>query len=348
MEDMCPCCLRQEASPGLFEKMPESEKPVLLQGREQEIDDSGEVLESAGRFFLLAKMPLPFHRESTPIVPEVWVEVSEQAAGKIRDVLLGERRSYSGAAQLATDLPGFPGTAGSPCRLRFRKEGEVIDCTDTRISTIPADLDHQEMAALYRILWGNDNPVPAARHALRKEVRQALHNHVSQRSYTRQVEPPPQLAGIDPGEVLVFPPLDTGKPARLYTVGCSDVEDGRGGVYEIATFLQNPSDELVRCFGEFVYLSRMNPAAPLPGQVVPERNPIPDSDGRMIAWILLYPWDFGFVSGSVNYICAIPLLDREVAFAAIHGSERLAEELRASSEDLTALRRGSCVPEVFD
>lgn len=326
--------------------MPEA----LLQSEEENQDHLLASFDGAqmiwGRFFLRAELPLPLRREDTPIVLEVWIEVLEDAASGICAVLEGERRSFSGRAHLASDVPGFPGSSGSVCRIRFRGEAiKIIDCGDERISSLRADLDHEEMAALYRCIWGNSDDLAAVRWDLRQAVASDLQDRLGGRCQTKLVEPPSRIAGIDPGEVLVSPPLDTGRPAFLSTVGCSDVADSSGRHYEITTRLQNPSDDLVRCFGEFVYLARMNPHAILPGQIVPERKPIPDSNGKMSAWLLIEteeapPWEATKADrGLVEYLQAFPLMPVEVSFASAFGVEKLQEVLHMSGEDLTSLKR---------
>ena len=298
-----------------------------------------------GRFFLQAELPLPLRREDTPVVLDVWIEVLEDAARGMRAVAEGERRSFSGRAILASDVPGFPGSAGSVCRIRFRGGSlRIIDCGDSRIASLPSDMEHEAMAALYRLVWGNPEPLRPVRWDLREAVEADLQKRLGGRCQTKLVSPPPRIAGMDPGEVLVSPPLDTGRPAFLSTVGCSDVADSGGRHYEITTRLQNPSDDLVRCFGEFVYLARMNPHALLPGQIVPERKPIPDSNGKMAAWVLLAaeggPWEPTKTErGYVEYLQALPLMPVEVSFAGAFGVEKLEEVLQNSGEDLTSLKR---------
>ena len=138
------------------------------------------------------------------------------------------------------------------------------------------------------------------------------------------------------------PPLDTGRPAFLGTLGCSDREDDDGTSYEIIALLQNPSEDVVLCFSEFAYLSRMNPNNSLLGQVVPEGKPIPDSKEQMAAWLLV-PWEEIEARGEVRYLRAVPIQSVEMSFASAFGTESLWDVLRSSGEDLTSLLRRPAV-----
>jgi hypothetical protein len=359
-EELCPCC-QQPATPGLFEHRPVVATPLAIErlsdiaGEPVGVEDEP-FLTAYGRWFVPCEVFLPLGSKS-PVQIRVWLEISESDVRNIRAVIRGERRSFSSAAPSGCDFPGFPGAAGSLCRYRIRSGQEIPEmtsCSDSRISEIPDVLDHQGYAALYRRIWGNEDPLPEVNYLARHQVRSDWQEWLERRTYSRLVAPPPRLAGMEPAEVLVAPPVDTNEPALLVTVGCSDVPGDNNRYYEMSCQIRNPSEDFIRCFGEFSYISRMNPSRIGPGAVVPERTSIPDTDEEMVAWLLAWPWwepsspETRVLGDSISYLTAIPLYSVEAAYAAFRGTEELLRAFIDQDPDLASLDRQPVVSEAFD
>jgi hypothetical protein len=349
----CPCCGKDEEN--IFLHQPYALQPLALQWSREESEivvrqeESGIVF--LGRYFLQADIPLPLKRKDSPIVPRVWIEVSEEVFYSLKEVYSGAKRRMSAGGVLACDIPGFPGTVGSPLRFRLlspTSEIEIISLADSRIEAIGDDLSHNEMVSLYRKTWGNTGYVPRVSLQRRSEVSKAWEEYLGTSLFSRETETPPQLAGLPPGEVLLAPPLDTNRKAVFCTVGCSDVRQSNGRRVEIASWIRNPPDDFIRCFGEFAYLSHLNPQIIAPGAVIPEQNPIPGSQGQMFGWILVIPWwveeDSFFVDDQeVSILAAIPLLASEIRFAAMIGVDNLLSELENTDVDIYSLLRDAAV-----
>lgn len=351
----CPCC-GQDKPLGLFDLRPQINLPLPVEVAAQSGADERDVLRHrdvvgfADRWFLNCEASLPLGRLDSPIKVGLWIELSPQQLQAVQAVRRGERRQASGRAHLACELPGFAGSIGALCRYRIRAGDElaqIVDISDRRLALIPEDAGHETMAALYRRLFGNTEPLADAQ-ALRRALAEAsLRQQVGRAVYDSEITPPPQLAGVEPAKLLVSPPLDTGEAAFMATVGCADwAPDGHEPV-EIAAWLRNPSNQLIECFSEFAYLSRMNSRPITSNYVVRERRPIPGTDDSFVAWMLVDPWwlsaDEGVVrlDGGVRLLAAVPLYPSEVEYAKVFGTEDLASELMMTSEDLTDLNRES-------
>jgi hypothetical protein len=359
-QERCPCCERP-AVPGLYEHRPVVATPLAVErlsdiaGHPVGVEDDP-FLTVHGRWFVPCKVTLPLASNS-PVEIRVWLEITEDEVARIKAVIRGERRSFSGLAPAASDFPGFPGLAGAGCRYRIRSGQEIpemVSCTDRRVADIPEELDHDGYSALYRRIWGNEDPLPEINFLARHQVRSDWSDWLGRKSYSRLVAPPPRLAGIDPAEVLVAPPVDTNEPALLVTVGCCDVPGADNRLYEMICTIRNPSEEFITCFGEFSYISRMNPDRIGPGAVVPERSSVPDSDEEMVAWLLTWPWweeeppETEVLGERINYLVAIPLYSVEAAYATFRGVDELIRAFITQDPDLASLERGPVVTEMFD
>jgi hypothetical protein len=313
----------------------------------------GPFLTLFGRHFIPVQMPLPLGWTDSPIQLRLWIEIVESDVQGIRSVLTGERRSFSSSGTMACDVPGFPGSIGSPCRYRYRghgQEAQITFCADRRIDDLDEDPGHAGMAALYRRIWGNDTPVKDFDPDLQQAMVEGWGHWLGRQAYARDVGPPPQMAGMNPGKVIVAPPLDTDQPAILATIGCSDLPGAGNRHYELTCAVRNPSDDFISCFGEFAYLTRMNRTPIGPSAIVPERRGIPDSDD-MVAWLLADPWwdepaPENVLDGKqIEHLIAVPIYATEMAFAAMYGPEALMRAFRDIDPDLASLNREPVVVE---
>lgn len=347
--ESCPCC-GGPARPGLFERRPFVEEPLAVEWMRESgallpVDD-GPFIAVAGRYFIPVQLPLPIGQLYSPIRLRLWVEISESDIAGIRLVLLGERRSYSSTATMACDIPGFPGSVGSPCRFRLRGDGQeavLTSLADERISAIPEQLDHDGYAALYRLVWGNAKTIRDFNPEGQEALASSWSKWLGRQTYAREIGPPPQMAGMNPGKVVVAPPIDTNEPAVLATLGCSDLVGAGDRHYELLCSIQNPSEEFIRCFGEFAYLTRMNTALIGPSAIIPEKGGIPDAE-EMVAWLLAEPWwgEVGpdSVAGKeIDHLVAVPIYAAELTFAAIYGPEALTRVFQDIDPDLSSLQR---------
>jgi hypothetical protein len=352
----CPCCGKRKPL-GLFDVLPALQAPLAVQqalesGVERsEIKEREGLLSFAGRWFLCCDMRLPLGRFDSPLGMRVWIELSAEQIEAVQSVRAGERRQASGQAQLACELPGFAGSIGAPCRFRLRsgeREARLITVSDKRLLSIPDDADHEQLAALYRRIWGNERSLVAADPELRAAVEQRWRDLIARAAYTSAVVPPPSLAGTEPPELLVSPPLDTGSPAFMGTIGVAEAAVGAARRVEIAAWINNPSEAVVRCFGEFSYLSRTHNWSDYEDELMHERTAIPDTDGAFTAWLITSPWwieakRLHVEEHNVTLLAAIPLHAQEVNYAAFFGVDRLRQELELSDEDLSDLNRGPVI-----
>jgi len=358
-EQLCPCCGHRLLPPGLFSANPDLPTPLPLQHM-LDADELGtslledEVLFSCGRFFARAELPLPLTRLDTPIRVKGWVEIDKDIFDELVDISEGQLNHLRAAATLACDIPGFPGSLGAKVmieRIYGVSATMIISCADGRIGSIPGDLGHDDMAALYRCIWGNEDEVAEADPELRKRVGYALQEFIDRPTYRKKMTPPAGLAGIEATDVIIAPPLDTGEEAILATVGCSDTAVATGSPVELIAWVRNPSDGFIRSFADFGYLSRLNDNPIRTGMIVPENPSIPDTDDRMAGWLLWSSDRLKKVVGikdtegrTVQLLEAIPLYEIEMVFAQAFGSDTLMRHLEESETDLSDLTRKIGIP----
>jgi len=356
----CPCC-GKPLPLGLFSKHYEAGFPWAAERIEQdgelsaEISDAladGGLVEIAGRFFVRAEMPLPVSLPESPVRARVWVEIPADNAALL--LVTGPQGVASaGEGHLASELPGFPGLIGSPCAWELpagANELVIRWCADERIDQLPEHPDHDQLAGIYRMLWGNPGPVVPDDPELRAAVISHWHETLERPLYRKPIEPPPMLSGYRAPELAVGPPLDTGGDAVLATIGCSEQPGPAGERVEIVGWADDPSEEFIRSFSEFCFISRLSDEPLGHGRVVPERRVIPGTEG-MHGWLLVDPPLLGeerhervgevipSPSGEVKVLAAIPLHPAEMALAAGMGPKALFDLFERTGHDPLDLAR---------
>lgn len=307
------------------------------------------ILEAAGRAFCRAELPLPMSLRESPVRALVWIELDDAKSAELI-VRTSQGQIATGSARLACDLPGFRGLIGAACRWQSDPATglpRITSSDDQRLASLPVDPSHDDLVAIYRLLWGNPHPVAGSDAELRAAVIQHWHRIIDQPLFRKPVEPPPQLAGFDAPEIAIAPPLDTGGEAVLATIGCAEQPGPKGERAELMLWAEDPSEEFTDSFSEFCFLSRMSDSPVAPGKIVPELRGIPGT-AEMKGWLLVSPWwfenqaDAGIATprGTVSVLCPIPLHEIEIAFAQGVGVDRLIELLRERDTRITDLKRG--------
>jgi hypothetical protein len=360
----CPCCYNEDLPLGLFSRQVIADEPIVftIMANHDEDDDiiflTPYLAKSFERYFLKVVCPLPLGRINSPIIPQIWLEINLDEAETILhlDTFPQERgtiNSINGVGKLANDLPGFFGSLGSYAYF-YKQQGSpavVTDCLDSRIQTIPENLDHQGMVDLYRQIWGNIDMVTEANLQQRADINSYWRKLVGAPVYRQPVMPPPMLSGIKPTEILVAPPQDTNDEVFLATIGCSETLDDHK--VEIIAFARNPSEEFIQSFSEFSYLSRINHDPVESGMMIRERFSVPDSDQQMHGWLLQSPsWRYpkeklafkDKQGQEIHVLEAIPLHGFEIMFAETFGIEALLDHLQDDDVDLADLKRPPAVP----
>lgn len=352
-EERCPCCGERQPH-GLFAIHPAIEYPLVVElaqrnGETAETIEHDGLLVHNGRWFLQARLNLPVRRADSPLAMRIWIEINDAQIDAVRTVRDKQRRQVSGLAQIACELPGFVGSIGSPCRFRLRAgqhEATIVAVSDRRISDIAEDSSHDQLAELYRLVWGNPDPLVSPQESLRDAARAGWQQMIGRACYVNPVDPPPALAGSPEVELLVSPPLDTGEPAFLATIGAAEAVAAGSDLIEIGAWIRNPSADVIRCFSEFSYLTRSHSWESFAGRLLMEQDTIPDTDEALVAWFLTEPWwtDQAVATAddgrTIKLVVAIPLHAEEVNYAGVFGLEALHQELQMTSEDLTDLDRG--------
>lgn len=354
--EKCPCC-GKEIVAGTFEYQPVAVKPAAVEwaeeGGEVTVQEEGDLMSFSGRWFLRAEAPLPLGFDRSPVRPIVWLEIPEEMASSVYDLRSGSRSRLSGMASLACDVPGFPGTIGAPSRFRIRNsEGvaEIVTIADQRVLSLPEDPSHDEVLELYRQMWGAEEDKRTPDASGRERFFSWWEGILGRTVHRKTVPPPPRFSGMEPGEMLFSPPMDTGGIAVMATLGCSDLPES--DKKEIACWARNPSESFLEIFSEFVYITRMNKKPLRSGYIVPERDTIPETG--FSGWLLSEPWwirDNMFLppseeGPSVEVLGAMPLYPVEMAFAAMFGPDRLIEALQEANIDPTDLERDAVAPDM--
>lgn len=354
--DLCPCC-GNPLPLGLFARTHLASLPMairMMTHSSEDLDDIdvGEsVIRAADRTFLLCEAPLPISWRQSPVRVRTWVECDARTAARLasQDTPPG-LNTFVGQGVLASDIAFFSGSIGATVAIIPGEELPLIHrVEDRRVISLPSRPSHDQLVALYRRSWGNQDPVVDSNPAFRSKLNTALQQMFSRPCYREPVEPPAPLAGINPAEVLVAPPFDVGEEVSMATIGCSEVFYS-GAPTELVSTVRNPSPEFVKSFSEFCYLSRLNSTLVDHGLIIPERTKIPDTP-RMSSWLLLRPSAFQDVIGDtlevdneeVRLLAAIPIYPEEEFHANQAGSESLIERLISFDLDLADLSRpNSC------
>jgi hypothetical protein len=337
----CPCCGKEKAL-GLFEKTPRIELPLAVQVmiESHQLADTNlsrsEPILACGRFFLPVSASLPLHQAKSPVSSKTWIEVDEAI---YRDYLNETLTSCQG--RLAADIAGFPGSIGAEVECSKGSELEILKCADKRLSALPRSPDHQDYVRLYRQAWGNTETPEPANHELRQVIVDYWQTSLKRKGHRHQIEPPPFLAGIDPAQVMILPPLDTGEKALLSTIGCAEAPM-HGTRLEVVSSVYDPSSNFINSFGEFAYLSRVKHEAPSPEMIITEKEAIPGTK-EMSAWLLRDSSRPGpsYRNQQIKLLKAAPLTVDETAFAAQFGGRELIEALDTAKADLSDLGRNS-------
>lgn len=347
----CPCC-GAELPLGLFSQTACVEAPfVVQQRRDAGLTDDGlsspSVIIAGDRSYLLADASLPIDNPHSPVSVRVWVEVAAPVLMALSGAIdAGD--PVSAEATLACDWPAFPGSIGSHVRVqtqRGRPLPRITFCSDNRISRLSGQLSHDHYTVLYRLTFGGPGNVVDAEPHLRAVTAEAWRQIAGRDLFTREIAPPPGLAGIQPAQVVWAPPRDTGRRAFMGTIGIAEATPDHR--VELAAWVRDPGDAFMASFGDFCYWTRQTQGAPRPGTVIPEQPHIPDSDG-MAAWLFCEPWwvDAPTVTvgdSTVALLAAVPIHEQELTYARNAGAEDLIGRLELFDVDVSDLRRQSCV-----
>lgn len=78
------------------------------------------------QFFVLGRLPVPVHGETTPLTWLVWVSVSEESFGKMDELwnAAGRESELPYFGWLNTALPGYPSTINLKCHVRTQPVGQ--------------------------------------------------------------------------------------------------------------------------------------------------------------------------------------------------------------------------------
>lgn len=358
----CPCC-GLAIPAGLFARRREVEAPVALQAiaRSEDADDilahEGGLLTMYSRAFVPAIVNLPLYWQDSPVSARVWVEVPYHSGDDYIRFRDGTYPHFLTSGWLACDVPGFPGSFGAQVQIEAHRGSDLpvlTWCADLRILLLGRDDDfgHDHLVRLYRRMWGGSGDTPAEDPALRKAVSDTVERHFGP-YYVKPIEPIAPYAGIEPPQVLVRPPLDTGGEARFATVGNAEATKGPRKT-ELVAAVRDSAEPFEKSFAEFCFWSRREANPPLmPGMVIPETQGSIPAYERMVAWLLVD--DFDTAEGSlvpppvevgpatVVYLAAIPITREELAFAASTTVGELITRLEVSGVDIADLSRNSCV-----
>lgn len=360
----CPCC-GVLLAPGLFAIDARVVQPVQAGwlaaggGNNAVLLHAGGVVTLHGRAFIAVRASLPLNTTS-PVAVHVWVEVDWVDAE--RYLVFRESGLYQGAGEaptgfgatgsLACDMPGFPATMGSHCRIVCTDPiagARMTDCADLRVQMLGRELqlDHQGLVNLYRRTHGGSGAVAQADGALRAATTQGL---LGGTYFAKPIEPFGRFAGIEPPQLLVRPPLDTDGEVHFATVGIAEAMEEQK--LELVAAARNGGPEFEQSFGEFVFWSRTKQNPPLQhGMIVPERHGAIPSAPQMVAWLIteqleteegpLCPPPVTVGKNDIHFLAAVPITAGELTFAQQSGTLALIAGLEASGIDLADLQRES-------
>jgi hypothetical protein len=318
-----------------------------------EVVQTEDFIVAAERCFVSAHVSLPLAQKDSPVRAKVWVEIEGRQMARTSDAF-DERRSIRVQGTLACDIPGFPGTMNSKVTVQVNGPSErfqLTHCSDQRLNASSSlRLTHRELGNLYRRMWGRHHPYVDAPPEMRAAIKRFWSEFVGREVFYNAVEPPPFLAGIEPGLVGVVPPLDTGDVATVVTVGNSDVvQDSRSA--EFICWARDPGQEFIGSFAEFAYWSRQAQRPPQPGDLVTEERGIPGTGSdEKNAWFICEPYwpdapqlPATYAAGqTVQTLLAVPLTAEESRFYQLAGADALLEQLAACGAPFE-LDRPSCV-----
>lgn len=347
---VCPCC-GINLPAGLFSQIQIAQAPsVVMVAGSEPAERVGRMLRFNGRYFLSAIAALPLHWPGSPVRAAIWVELDLTDAERVADLDSDPEpaEEFTCRGSLACDIPGFPGTLGSRCEFSVTAASpaaQLLGCSDVRISSIPVQPTHDELVRLYRGMWGQTQEVIPEDESLREAVSNYWKRMFSDKNLTSMdVTPPPSLSGIKPPKLILAPPQDTGYQSVLMTVGCAEGAQASGEGAELITWVRDPENEFIDCFGEFLFITRSNSRPVSAGTVVPERRPIPGTGKRMRGWLITKPWwielpDLEHASETVSMLAAIPLHEPEMVMIAASGEQSVIERFKEKGVDVSDLKR---------
>jgi hypothetical protein len=360
-ERACPCCGILIPA-GLFERTRTVEAPRSLEELAQSdhatevTRHAGSILTVNGRSFLPVDVSLPLYWVDSPVAAQVWVETAYHSGDDFIRFQDGRYPYFQALGTLACDIPGFPGSMGAPVQITAAQgeQPRLTWCADMRILLVgrEEDFGHQDLVRLYRRLWGGSGDTPAEDQALRKAARDMVKEYYGH-FFSRPVTAFGPYAGIQPPEVLVRPPLDTGGEARFATIGIAEAMKGPQKI-ELVAAARNGGPAFEKSFGEFCFWSRREQNPPLQaGMVIPEATGGIPSYQNLAAWLITENYDTPegplcppaslVGAAQLSYLAAIPITREELAYAALNGPVELLTCLEASGLDVTDLSRASCV-----
>lgn len=341
--ESCPCCGKDKPM-GLFDALPCPPLPdpvarMLSTGMVFNYFSDNQVM-VFGRLFIRIFATLPLDNPLSPLQIGSWVEISGLDVEKVMRRKAKKKLKLSG--QLASDLPGFPGSIGSYCEVECAPESvdfRLVYCDDERIRSLVGPLSHEQMASLYRRCWGNWTEPKPSDESLRRAARGGWKRLMGREPIVKRFAPLPALSGIDAAELLIFPPLDTGGTARLATVGMAEAAPTPG---ELMCRVIDPPPEFVNSFAEFLYAPRMSMIDLTEGNLIGERQMIAGTNS-MCGWLIEEEVGQCPLPGAepLRLLAALPLHIAEMAFAERNGVKALREALAdsAGSKTLTSLNR---------
>jgi hypothetical protein len=309
--------------------------PTLFAEEVQKVTE--QLLHCQGRFFVRCQLRLPLQAEVPAIEILTWAEISRADSADIVDAdeSPDDRGQLLLTSRLAADIPGYEGVIGAETTITYTAGGpaQIDDISDQRLprgeSSIER-LDEIEKAIRGTALRDQEHEIIA-------EQGEALFGRAT---YSLEIPPPLGTGLSDAGRILIAPPVDTGQAAQMMTIGSSDILDDDGlPEPEIITELINPSDEAVRCFADFNFVSRIHPGILTPGSMIGEVDGIPGSSG-MKAWILWHPEDSEepvTLANGIRLLQAFPIYEAEMNFALDQGPEALIERIMIA--DYSDLKR---------
>jgi hypothetical protein len=324
---------------------------VVQQRRDAGLTDDGlsspSVIITGDRSYLLADASLPIDNPASPVSVRVWVEV-DAAVLMALSAAIDAGDPVRADARLACDWPAFPGSIGSQVSVSSQSGSplpRIVACSDNRISRLSGNLSHDHYTVLYRLTFGGPGNVVDAEPHLRALTARAWREVAGRELFTRDIAPPPGLAGIQPAQLVWAPPRDTGRRAFMGTVGIAEATPDHR--VELAAWVRDPGEKFMASFGDFCYWTRQTQGPPRHATVVPEQPQIPDSDG-MAAWLFCEPWWVEAPSVSVgettvDLLAAVPIHEQELMFARTAGAQDLIGRLELYDVDVSDLRRESCV-----
>lgn len=338
---------------GLFSETAKTRLPLAislaLEAKEIDLQENSGIIEALGRCFVMCQAGLPL-ASNGPVQIKTWIECDHRYVSKIQALRQGKPGNIYGQAVLAADVPGFAGSVGSVVAFSL-ESGETLPqlrrIDDQRINDL-SNLEKDALAGLYRKTWGNTKDLIEADVDLRAATEAAWILRNGEASYSKDVQPPPSVAGMTPAALLVWPPRDTHYPVSLATVGAAEAAREKNPA-EIMTTVRNPTPEFITNFSEFCYLTRMTTTVLKHGSLISEKTALPGSQD-MHAWVLVKPWweddDWSQIAVGaqpVDLLYAVFVKKSEQEYAQRRGIKELIRALETSDLDLFDLHRESCL-----